>query len=411
MNPMRIFIASSGNAKPLAKCLQEEMNSLEVELKKNSGKEEKFWMPVPWFDEDSELRKKYGPSILEGLIKECENIDLAVILLTEDDIILSHGSEEKERIPRDNCIFEAGLFMGGLGLERDRCVIVTSVAQMSLPDDLQSVHYIPFDSEAAKDPVSRKKVAETIAFELHLHAQNLTVPPKRPFLNIYTPEELVGREKPKSQGGDIVDTSGLGVVVNTVQPIETKVSLAKRVVNNMEAGIEYYYFFRAEPHRMREVAALIQALVLAKLGESKDLPEDERVSTIQKYARDGLVENAIKQIQKKLFIHFLPIERLPLYFCVHNALQDKLARCYLRYPGEQDFFIPWAEHEAAYAVARDLLELSLPEDRQSIFYATEYFDIYARTKESSTLRKSIKRQLKYKFSDEVYNRILSYFFA
>lgn len=415
MQQKKVFIASTGKAKKIASFLKDEMDNINIKTNHN------FWKPIPWFDETSGVRNKLGPSILDNLRAECRTVDLAIILLTEDDLRVKKNLNGKgsytEMIPRDNCIFEAGLFMGGLGLDPTRCVIVTSVKQETLPDDIRSVHYIKMKNSYTGEN-DCKNEAKRIATELHSHVfNNLVEPPRRPFLSIYTPEELVDREKPVSQGGDIVDTSGLGVVVNTVQPIETKVSLAKRVIENMDAGIEYYYFFRAEPVRMREVVALIQALIMAKLGEVNDKSENDRIAFIvSKYADSTVFLDAIKMIQRKLFIHFLPIERLPLYFCVHNAIHQSKARCYLRYsgryPDEPDFFIPWAEKETAYAVANDLLKLRKEENQPAIFYSTEYFDIYSRNKDVSVaLKNKIVEESKRQFTDEIHESLIRYFFA
>lgn len=401
-----VFIASAGSAKGLASELKKQM-----EILKNEENED-FWEIHPWFDDNSQLRKEYGPSILEGLIKECKLTDLAVIILTGDDLKIR--KTVKEMVPRDNCIFEAGLFMGGLGLERNRCIIVTTVEQNQLPIDLQSVHYIQIDGAAIIEEIGLHEEMRKLALALYLHAQGLKEPPKRPFLPLYSAEELFARERPENEGGDIVVKSKTtltprGVVVNTFQPIEIKVSLAKRVIQNMEAGIEYYYFFRAEPFHMAAVAGLIQALVLAKLGAGDELSKDQRLDLIRSHT--DKVEDAIKKIQKKLFVHFLPKERLPLHFCVHNASVKTKAKCYLRYPGDQELFIPWADPATAFAVADDLLRLKKPRPEEVIFYPTTYFDLYKSEDDEMEIKRTIDQNLSELFSDEVYKRIKGYFFG
>ena len=61
-----------------------------------------------------------GRSYLESLTKTIERADFAVLVLTPDDIIESRGSVALA--PRDNVLFELGLFMGRLG--RERCLFV-----------------------------------------------------------------------------------------------------------------------------------------------------------------------------------------------------------------------------------------------------------------------------------------------
>jgi CRP/FNR family cyclic AMP-dependent transcriptional regulator len=55
-------------------------------------------------------------STLESLATEAANCDFAILVLGADDIEISRGS--KSAVPRDNVIFELGLFMGALGRER-----------------------------------------------------------------------------------------------------------------------------------------------------------------------------------------------------------------------------------------------------------------------------------------------------
>jgi predicted nucleotide-binding protein len=57
---------------------------------------------------------------VEDLWKAASDVDFAVLVLTPDDMAVSRG--EVRLMPRDNVIFELGLFMGSLG--RDRAFIV-----------------------------------------------------------------------------------------------------------------------------------------------------------------------------------------------------------------------------------------------------------------------------------------------
>jgi predicted nucleotide-binding protein len=67
--------------------------------------------------------------------------DFAILLLTPDDIVQSRSTELAS--PRDNVIFELGLFMGKLG--RDRTFILQQPgSSMKIPTDLAGVvtsHY------------------------------------------------------------------------------------------------------------------------------------------------------------------------------------------------------------------------------------------------------------------------------
>jgi hypothetical protein len=71
-----------------------------------------------------------GSTFIETLINNLPAFDFAVLILTPDDLITR--GENTALSPRDNLIFEAGLFMGRLG--RARTVILH--ADVKIPSDL-----------------------------------------------------------------------------------------------------------------------------------------------------------------------------------------------------------------------------------------------------------------------------------
>ncbi len=82
-----------------------------------------------------------GQTFIEGLMEATSRFDFAILLLTPDDIVQSRSTELAS--PRDNVIFELGLFMGKLG--RDRTFILQQPgSSMKIPTDLAGVvtsHY------------------------------------------------------------------------------------------------------------------------------------------------------------------------------------------------------------------------------------------------------------------------------
>jgi hypothetical protein len=73
---------------------------------------------------------------LETLVEECRNFDFAVFVLSADDFVQRRG--QHGNAPRDNVLFELGLFMGQLG--RDRTFFVHCLADhLLLPTDLAGV--------------------------------------------------------------------------------------------------------------------------------------------------------------------------------------------------------------------------------------------------------------------------------
>src|ERR1051325_8242527 len=73
---------------------------------------------------------------LESLVAAVDDYDFATLVLTPDDLL--EKRDLKGRSPRDNVLFELGLFMGALG--RDRTFIVHSrTPPPMLPSDLAGI--------------------------------------------------------------------------------------------------------------------------------------------------------------------------------------------------------------------------------------------------------------------------------
>jgi hypothetical protein len=93
-----------------------------------------------------------GEGILERLVAEVDKYDFAVLVWGEDDITESRG--ESRASPRDNVIFECGLFMGAIG--RDRIFIVgDSSVDLKIPSDLAGILLADYDGRrVVEDGVS-----------------------------------------------------------------------------------------------------------------------------------------------------------------------------------------------------------------------------------------------------------------
>lgn len=79
---------------------------------------------------------------LETLVKSLNDFDFAILVLTEDDITISRDQEQNS--PRDNVIFELGLFIGGLGIDRT-FIVVDRQAKLKLPSDLGGITPATFE--------------------------------------------------------------------------------------------------------------------------------------------------------------------------------------------------------------------------------------------------------------------------
>jgi hypothetical protein len=74
-----------------------------------------------------------GNTFIDTLVDSAPRFDFAVLVLTPDDLVHSRGVDSFG--PRDNVLFELGLFMGRLGRART-FVLYQSDANVKLPSDL-----------------------------------------------------------------------------------------------------------------------------------------------------------------------------------------------------------------------------------------------------------------------------------
>ncbi len=125
MAKSEIFVASSSRTLLLAEKLRDELNT-------------EFSQATLWREES---RTQAGSTIIELLEGVQKQYDFAVIFLAKDDVLTSGDHQNLKA--RDNCVFEAGLFMSAIG--RKRCFLVNSVTQSDLPSDLAGIISIPFE--------------------------------------------------------------------------------------------------------------------------------------------------------------------------------------------------------------------------------------------------------------------------
>jgi len=114
----RVFIGSSGEGVKIARVVQLLVNH----------------------DVDSEIWTQGSFSLtkgnLENLMEVKNRVDYAVLILTPDDLVTKRAKTGIS--PRDNILFELGLFMGALGRERT-FMLSCSDDDLELPTDLAGV--------------------------------------------------------------------------------------------------------------------------------------------------------------------------------------------------------------------------------------------------------------------------------
>jgi len=100
-------------------------------------------------------------SNLENLIQTLKQFDFAAFILAPDDITTSKG--EAKASPRDNVLFESGLFMGVLGRERVFLVHDEKV-ELKIPSDLAGITLAGYDSSriAGSDALAAVRKASRV---------------------------------------------------------------------------------------------------------------------------------------------------------------------------------------------------------------------------------------------------------
>jgi len=83
-----------------------------------------------------------GHGYLETLVNALDRFDFAILALTSDDLVTSR--DVSQHAPRDNVMFELGLFMGRLGRSRT-FVLYEKSAGLKIPSDLAGVTHAAYD--------------------------------------------------------------------------------------------------------------------------------------------------------------------------------------------------------------------------------------------------------------------------
>lgn len=112
-----VFLGSSGECLPFARSLKEAL-APELEV-------------VLWSDQIFEL----GEDTLTSLLKFVSVFDFGIFVLSDDDLVTS--KRLRSAAPRDNVVFELGMFMGALGRRRALPVVLgPRKGKLKTPTDL-----------------------------------------------------------------------------------------------------------------------------------------------------------------------------------------------------------------------------------------------------------------------------------
>jgi CRP/FNR family transcriptional regulator, cyclic AMP receptor protein len=130
----RVFIISSAEALPIARAVQE------------SFLHDPFSITI-WTD--GVFRASQYP--VESLVHQLDASDFAVAIAQADDFVVTR--EVLRAMPRDNVLFELGMFIGRLG--RHRSFLLEPLKEgIQLPSDLSGITTIPYKAGLEKELLS-----------------------------------------------------------------------------------------------------------------------------------------------------------------------------------------------------------------------------------------------------------------
>jgi CRP/FNR family cyclic AMP-dependent transcriptional regulator len=119
-----VFIGSSSEGLSIAECLRKALRRSEV-------------IPRLWSNGIFECSK----TTIEDLTRAATESDFAILVLTKDDMTVSRGGRKAS--PRDNVVFELGLFMGALTRSRTY-VLAPAGLDLKIPTDLLGVTFLTY---------------------------------------------------------------------------------------------------------------------------------------------------------------------------------------------------------------------------------------------------------------------------
>src|SRR5262249_6367819 len=141
MEPIRVFVASSSEAEPIAKQVR-----LRLQQELGSDGVVELWR----------TQFEPGETTIESLERVAEEVDCAALVLTPDDVSVSRHIARLA--PRDNLVFELGLFLGALGRERS-IVVRDAKSKLKLPSDYVGVTALTYQGSTPDDVSTSLKTA------------------------------------------------------------------------------------------------------------------------------------------------------------------------------------------------------------------------------------------------------------
>lgn len=253
----RVYIGSSTETLPIARALQANLAD---------DAEVRIW--------DQDLHRE-GSSVLEDLLRFTEDFDYAVFIWAGEDELISRGATYDS--PRDNVIFEAGLFYSAL--KRERVVLLLEKLidgnNPKIPTDLAGINQIKFSRpsdgnwRAELGPASTR-IRENIN-RLSDRSPNLS-PSVQPTL----------QEKTSERDGGQLDQSNYCAATSSLTDREKQTLLLMR-----DNGQSYGFVLTCDE-------------VCTFTPKDKKLTPDEVTAALEQLEARGLIERALRE--RKIYV-------------------------------------------------------------------------------------------------------------
>lgn len=315
MDRSRIFITCSDSTLLLAETLRDELRT-------------EYYEPRLWSEESKRL----------PLEEEAKHSDFAVIVLSKDDL-MSQGSGETLKA-RDNCVFEAGLFMSAIGQER--CFLVTSVEPSNLSSDLREIVYVRFEEPDLQNRAACKDAIAGVAVQLKGAMQKLGRSSYHVRIPVFSIDEVFAHERPFSENGDL--TEDLVIVVE--KQLNMTFERVEQLWHNMAVGNSYHFFFPFSDDNIEKLCQALQMIAWLSVRRPGEVPDYKtRLAAIENEKDRAL--NELRNLHSNRKIRFTPLVATPTFSLrLHNATDHDRARLYL-IREESMQFVLWAQGRAA----------------------------------------------------------------
>lgn len=142
----KVFLGSSKESLPVLRVVERSLTGVAA--------------VTPWTDDSF---RRPGDYFLDSLLQAAPNFDVAVLVFGKDDVVISR--HRRQPAPRDNVVFELGLFMSRLA--RNRTIVLAPRVwrtRLKILSDLQGLNLAEYDPpRAARDlPAALSEVCRTV---------------------------------------------------------------------------------------------------------------------------------------------------------------------------------------------------------------------------------------------------------